>query len=174
MSRRKRMNKNIMVVEPIPLTITPLGLVRAIVVSPNARIARFVLTGGLAGFAQLILLTLFTDHGWHAIGANAVAFLLAAQLNFALSSIFTWPDRHTGQSIRRRWLIFHGSIAGMAVVNMAVFAAMRLVLPDLAASAAGICVAAIGNFLIGDRLVFRAPAVGEPGPIRRARKEVAA
>jgi len=85
-----------------------------------------------------------------------VAFLAAAQLNFVLSSLFTWADRQTGQGIGRRWLIFHGSIAGMALANMAVFAVARLVVPDLAASATGIGVAAIGNFFIGDRLVFRA------------------
>jgi putative flippase GtrA len=40
---------------------------------------------------------------------------------------------------------------------MAVFAVARLMLPDLAASALGICVAAVGNFFLGDRLVFRRP-----------------
>lgn len=43
----------------------------------------------------------------------------------------------------------------MAVVNMVVFVAARTLVPYLAASAAGICAAAVGNFLIGDRLVFR-------------------
>lgn len=128
---------------------------RDIVFSPRARPVRFAITGGLAGLVQLALLKLLTDHGWQALVANAVAFLLAAQLNFALSSLFTWRDRRTRQSLGRRWLAFHGSIAGMAVVNLAVFSAARLVLPVLAASAAGICAAAIGNFFIGDRLVFR-------------------
>jgi putative flippase GtrA len=134
----------------------PAAQLRARFFSPNARLVRFAVTGSLAALAQLTLLTLFTSRGWHAISANAAAFLLAAQLNFILSSVCTWADRRTGQGIGRRWLLFHGSIAGMAVVNMAVFAAMRLAAPDLAASAAGICVAAIGNFFIGDRLVFRA------------------
>ena len=124
--------------------------------SANARPLRFAVTGGLAGLTQLALLKLFTDQGLHAVAANAAAFLLAAQLNFALSSVFTWPDRGMGQAIWRRWLTFHGSIAGMAVVNLAVFAVARTVMPDLAASVAGICAAATGNFVIGDRLVFRA------------------
>jgi len=38
---------------------------------------------------------------------------------------------------------------------MVVFVVARTLVPYLAASAAGICAAAVGNFLIGDRLVFR-------------------
>jgi putative flippase GtrA len=125
------------------------------VFSQQARPVRFAITGGLAGLMQLALLKLLTDHGWPALVANGVAFLLAAQLNFVLSSLFTWRDRQAGRSLGRRWLAFHGAIASMAVVNLVVFAAARLVLPDLAASAAGICAAAAGNFFIGDRLVFR-------------------
>ncbi len=123
--------------------------------SAGARPLRFAVTGGLAGLTQLALLKLFTDQGLHALPANSAAFLLAAQVNFALSSMFTWRDRGAGQALWRRWLVFHGSIAGMAVVNMAVFAVARTVMPDLAASVTGICAAAVGNFFIGDRLVFR-------------------
>ena len=43
----------------------------------------------------------------------------------------------------------------MALVNQGVFLATRTVLPTLAASAAAIAVAAVGNYLLGDRLVFR-------------------
>jgi putative flippase GtrA len=123
--------------------------------SPSARPLRFVVTGGLSGITQLVLLKLFTDQGVHALPANAAAFLLAAQVNFALSNLFTWRDRGAGRGPWRRWLVFHGSIAGMAVVNMAVFAVARTTMPDPAASITGIGAAAVGNFLIGDRLVFR-------------------
>jgi putative flippase GtrA len=57
--------------------------------------------------------------------------------------------------VTRRWFAFHCSIASMALVNMVAFAVARIVLPNVAAVAAGICVAAIGNFFIGDRLIFR-------------------
>ena len=163
-----------MAAEPGSMTITPTGQLRELILSPNARLIRFALTGGLAGLAQLTLLIAFTDRGWHALGANAAAFLVAAQFNFILSSLFTWTDRQTGQTIGRRWLLFHGSIAGMAVLNMAVFAAARLVVPDPAASAAGIGVAAFGNFFIGDHLVFRARATGESAHGRQARRPSAA
>ena len=123
--------------------------------SPRARIVRFAITGGLAGLLQLVLLGLLTKHGWQALPANAAAFLLSAQFNFVLSSLLTWRDRLTKRSPVRRWLAFHGAIALMAMVNLGVFAVMRLVLPDIAASAAGICAAALGNFCLGDRLIFR-------------------
>jgi putative flippase GtrA len=138
--------------------VSPLGTLerlRQAFFSPGARPLRFAMTGGLAGLTQLVLLKLFTDQSVHALPANAAAFLLAAQVNFVLSNLFTWRDRGAGRALWRRWLVFHGSIAGMAVVNMAVFAVARTMMPDLAASVAGICAAAFGNFLIGDHLVFR-------------------
>ena len=121
----------------------------------QARPLRFAITGGVCGLFQLALLALLTRKGGQPLPANGVAFLAAAQLNFALSSMFTWRDRRGERSLIRRWLAFHGSIAGMAVVNLLVFTAMRPTLPDLPAAVAGIGVAAIGNFIIGDRLVFR-------------------
>jgi putative flippase GtrA len=127
---------------------------RQVFLSPNARPVRFAITGGLAGLTQLVLLELFSLQGWHALTANLTAFLLAAQLNFVLSRMFTWRDRQSNQAFGRRWLAFHGSIASMAVINMVVFAAAGTFMPELAASAAGILAAAAGNFLIGDRLVF--------------------
>jgi putative flippase GtrA len=119
-----------------------------------ARPLRFALTGGLAGLLQLGLLALLLGHGWPSAPANTVAFLLAAQVNFAVSSLFTWRDRRRTGPLWRRWLAFHGAIAAMALVNQGVFLATRTVLPALAASAAGIAVAAVGNYLLGDRLVF--------------------
>jgi putative flippase GtrA len=56
----------------------------------------------------------------------------------------------------RRWATFHVSIAGMALLNMLVFAAARAAVSHLLAAALGICAGALGNFFIGDRLVFRA------------------
>jgi putative flippase GtrA len=121
-----------------------------------ARVGRFALTGILAGLVQLGALSLLIHNGWQSLLANAVAFLLSAQLNFVLSHLFTWRDRQIGRRLWRRWLAFHGSIAAMAALNMAVFVALRPLLPALLASAAGICAAALGNYLIGDHVVFRA------------------
>ena len=138
---------------------------RALLRSPVARPLRFALTGGLAGLLQLGLLALLVGRGWPSAPANAVAFLLAAQVNFAVSSLFTWRDRRRTAPLWRRWLAFHGAIAATALVNQSVFLATRTALPALMASAAGIAVAAVGNYLLGDRLVFRAHgAAAQDGP----------
>jgi len=141
------------------------GRARSLMGGDAARPLRFALTGGVAGVTQLTLLALLTRHGWPELAANGVAFLLAAQVNFALSVTFTWRDRVDSRSLGRRWLAFHGAIAGMAVVNMLVLAASRAVVSALVASLLGIGVAAIGNFVVGDRLVFRghAPASARRG-----------
>jgi putative flippase GtrA len=128
----------------------------ALLLAERARPLRFALTGGLAGLVQLGLLAAMTHHGWPSLPANLAAFLLAAQLNFAVSTLFTWRDRRDNRGIGRRWLAFHACISGMAVLNMLVFVLARAVAPVLLASAIGIAAAAVGNFLLVDRLVFAA------------------
>ncbi len=130
-------------------------LMRGLLDSPLARPLRFAGTGVAAGGLQLSLLALLTARGWDALPANIVAFLTAAQFNFVMSTVVTWRDRHVTGSIRRRWLLFHASIAVMALVNMVVFVAARSVVPALAASALGIIAGACGNYVAGDRLIFR-------------------
>jgi len=126
-----------------------------LVLSPAARPLRFVGAGAVAGAAQLTLLAVMTSRGWDDLLANGFAFLLAAQVNFTLSLAFTWQDRRRSGSLLRRWLLYHGSIAATALLNMLVFILMHPVVPTLAAAALGIATAGIGNYLAGDRLVFR-------------------
>jgi putative flippase GtrA len=123
--------------------------------SPTARPLRFAGTGSVAAVIQLLLLTLLMRYGWDALLADVLAFLLAAQVNFVLSLTFTWPDRRGAGSLPHYWLLYHGSIAAMASLNLLVFVLMRPVVPILVASALGIIVAGIGNYLVGDLLVFR-------------------
>ena len=124
------------------------------------RLLRFGCTGGLAGVIQLALLHLWTARGWDALLANLVAFLVAAQVNFVLSATFTWGDRHDaarpGETLLRRWLAFHGSITGTALLNQAIFAGARATMPAIAAAALGIATAAVVNFVMLDRVIFRA------------------
>ncbi|HEY8684563.1 MAG TPA: GtrA family protein [Chloroflexota bacterium] len=130
-------------------------LMRGLLDSPIARPLRFAGTGVAAGGLQLTLLAVLTARGWDTLPANVVAFLVAAQFNFLMSNVLTWRDRQLTGSIRRRWLLFHTSIAVMALVNMLVFVAVRGLVPALAASALGIAAGACGNYLAGDRLIFR-------------------
>jgi len=139
---------------------------RALLLSPAARPLRFVGTGCAAGSIQLLLLTILTRHGWEATLANGVAFLVAAQVNFALSVTLTWRDRPMSGSVGHRWLLFHCSIALMALVNMFTFEILQSFVPTLLASLAGIAAGATGNYLAGDRLVFRRSATP---PLERRR-----
>ena len=122
------------------------------------RLVRFACTGLLAGAVQLALLHLWTARGWGALVANPVAFLVSAQLNFLLSVTFIWRDRRDAtrraETLRRRWVTFHGSILGTALLNQAVFAVALLALPSLVAAGLGIAAGALVNFLVQDRFVF--------------------
>ena len=122
------------------------------------RLARFACTGGIAGIIQLALLHLWIARGWDAIVANPVAFLISAQLNFLLSATFIWGDRdggtRRGATLLRRWVAFHGSILGTALLNQAVFAVAQQAMPALIAAALGIGAGALVNFVVQDRLVF--------------------
>jgi putative flippase GtrA len=122
--------------------------------SDRVRPLRFLLVGGLCGAVQLGLFAVFLGGGVQTLPANVLAFLLSAQLNFALSRWFTWGDRRT-LGLVRRWLAFHGSIAGTALLNQCMFVVAQVATPDLVASALGIGAAAVVNFLVQDRLVFR-------------------
>ena len=128
--------------------------IRFFLLSPAARPLRFIGIGSTAAAIQLATLAVFIDRGWHDIPANIVAFLFAAQVNFALSYNLTWHDRRAPGGRLRSWLLFHGSIAVMALVNLLVFLLARTVTPAIVASALGIAAGALGNYITGDRLVF--------------------
>jgi len=123
------------------------------------RLRRFASTGIAAAIVQLLLLDRFDDAGWQPLLANALALLLSTQVNFILSYLYTWGDRRPGDesthAIGVRWLEYHSSAAVAAVLNMAIFAVVRLTLPLLLASALGTAGAATINFIAGDRIVFR-------------------
>jgi putative flippase GtrA len=123
----------------------------------RVRLIRFAAVGGASGVVQLTLLALLTRAGWSPLLANLVGFILSAQLNFSMSYLITWSDRvglYTRQQVVGRWARFHASIVGAAALNMLVFALARIAIPDLAAGVVGIGVAALANFLAGDRFVF--------------------
>jgi dolichol-phosphate mannosyltransferase len=134
----------------------------SLLLSDAARPLRFACIGGLAGLIQLLLLSLFTRLGWQEVLANAIAYILSAQANFVLSTFFTWHDRqsdalaaHAKKTMLKRWLTFHSSIIGTGLLNMLVFVIGRTMLPSLLASALGIACAAIANFFLFNRFVFR-------------------
>ncbi len=131
--------------------------------SDSARWFRFACTGGLGAVVQLILLKIMTAYGWNPILANAIAFLVSAQVNFLFNSLFTWGDRRAHASFNvwfRRWLTFHSTIAGTAILNMLIFTIAHLFVPTLIASVLGIVCASFINFMSMNKLVFKHGAEG--------------
>ena len=129
----------------------------ALLLSRQARPLRFVFTGGLCGLIQLLLFLLLARAGWQPLLANSVAFLFSAQVNFLLSIGFTWADRvqMERKSLPTRWLAFHVSILCTALLNQLVFFLAHLLIPSQFAAITGIAAAAIANFVLLDRRVFR-------------------
>ena len=119
------------------------------------RLTRFVMVGGMASIVQLALFTVFEHRGWPDFPADALSLLLSAQVSFALNASITWRDRWVRHRLLRNWLLFHGSIAGTSAVNLLVFMLARPFIPTVLAAALGIFVASIGNFTLGNHVVFR-------------------
>jgi putative flippase GtrA len=138
------------------------------------RLARFVLAGVLAAVIQLAVLTLLLHNDWDSLAADALAFLLAAQVNFVLASFLTWRDRWLATSLPYRWVKFHLAIASTAGLNLLTFALAQLFIPDDAAAMLGIAAAGAVNFLLGDRIVFRHETATGCAPLARMRGRVAA
>lgn len=142
----------------------------------HRRKLRFLLVGGLCFALQLSVLQAMTGVGLSPPLANGIGFALSAQLNFLLSSAFTWSDRPRATARGRRlssralnlnggrWVSYNGTAAVALVVNTAVFTVAHLVVGPLPAALAGVAAGTVVTYLICDRLVF-APRPGLPGPL---------
>jgi putative flippase GtrA len=120
-----------------------------------AKLVRFAITGGLAAVVQLGVLRVLTADHWEALLSNGIGMAVAAQVNFTLSSMFTWRDRWVREGWRKRWSMYQLTILVSAIVNMLVFILARLVIEQMFAAIIGILAAATLNFAAGDRLIFR-------------------
>jgi putative flippase GtrA len=115
---------------------------------------------GLMGFL-LQAATLWALVHWSGLPASisiAIAVLVAVSHNFVWHERFTWSDRPRHERARR-WLSFNASTGVISVVsNVCVTAAIMTVtgLPVLPSNLIAVVAASLVNFLISDRLVFRA------------------
>ncbi len=125
---------------------------------------RFVLVGGLCFGVQYAIMVALASLGVPWPVANAVGFGLSAQLNFVLSSMFTWGDRVQSRP-GPRWLSFNASVALGLTINTVVFSVLFSHVGHLLAMAAGVGSSMVVTFLVGNYVVFRRrgeAAGGEP------------
>ena len=145
---------------------------------PGLRVVRFGMVAGSCTLLQLLILEFLNHLGVSRLLANGIAFLLAAQANFALSALFTWHDRkprlarHT-KSLNAtragvwiaRWIKFNGTALVALVINELVFAAaLHEGVPLFAASGAGILSGAVVTFNVNHFVTFRGSAQEQAKP----------
>jgi putative flippase GtrA len=121
-----------------------------------SRLMRFAIVGVSCFLVQLTLLLLLDDI-LHLYIADVLAFIISAQLNFALSQAFTWADRRQSERMLVQWLKFNASaLVSVVAVNASVFwllaeAGLPIWLAMLCANAAS----TMWTFLMNHLFVFK-------------------
>ena len=91
----------------------------------HIRLLRFICVGLLCLGVQYAVVDLLRSHAdMRAFYTDVVAFLISAQLNFVLSSQFSWRDaqRVHGSALVHRWTKFLSAVILAALVNAGVYA----------------------------------------------------
>lgn len=121
------------------------------------RLLRFAVVGGTCLLLQVILFKVIRLYGVPSLLADPLAFAVAAQCNYWLSSRFTWADSTLRPGERRfmRWCRFMGVVVLAAGINTLAFdAAIQFVNQITGVVIAG-GVSAVSTFLINNYVVFR-------------------
>ncbi len=120
------------------------------------RPAQFATIGAVCAVAQLGLLALLQEGTALGAWSNAIAFIFAAQLNFALNYTVTWRDRMTpGIWVFARQLAgFNVLVAAGLPLNQGAYLVAEMFVPYLIAGAIGIGATTLAKYLIADRWIF--------------------
>jgi putative flippase GtrA len=131
-----------------------------------ARPLRFLSVGAICFALQLGILFALTEAAvLPAVVANAIAFLVSAQINFLLSSVLTWRDRLPGTTqavCARRWAKFNVVALVAVAVNSVGFAAGQFA--SLSPTACAVCGAFLGllfSYTTHSLLTFRVASEAE-------------
>jgi len=123
------------------------------------RLARFSGVGLTCFAIQAGILLALHEAGTPDTLANAVGFLVSAQVNFLLSTYFTWSDRRLEHAQTRsaaaRWASFQATAALALACNTGVFALASQFTEPVVAAAVGVGVGALLTFLANNYLIFR-------------------
>ena len=123
----------------------------------NQRLVRFGIVAGTCTVLQLLLMLGLVALGVDSLVANGIGFVLSAQVNFALSAIFTYRDRQITWSraiILTRWLPFNATALWALAVNELVFTFGVDRIGHISASLCGTLVGACVSFTIGNKAIF--------------------
>ncbi|WP_344222982.1 GtrA family protein [Paractinoplanes ferrugineus] len=119
----------------------------------RGRILRFALVGGFCFVVQYAVMIGLRRIGIDLSVANAVGFAVSAQLNFVLSSVFTW-----GGGARLSWLRWASynstALLGLAV-NTVVFSTVHSAVGVPLAAVLGVGSGAVFTYLVCNFLIFK-------------------
>lgn len=145
--------------------------------STGGSLLRFAAVGATCTALQLALFYALLDAGTTGTAAFVFSFAVIAQLNFVLSSRFTWlhrlaqPSGARGRT--RRWALFNTSAGISLGVSAGVFALASRALGPALAAPCGVASSIAVSFLLGDRVVFRprraSVAAVNPKPVDNGR-----
>jgi putative flippase GtrA len=121
------------------------------------RIAVFAAVGGVCFIVQLVLLTAVVHLGISRPVADAIGFAASAQLNFALSTRFTWGDRQPAgrRDTSARWLAYNATALVSLGCNSVVFTASYQAIGTTVAALLGVLAGTTVVYLTCNFLVFR-------------------
>jgi putative flippase GtrA len=119
----------------------------------HRRKGKFVIVGLVCFTVQFALLIIFARLGVAEPVANAIAFMLSAQLNFLMSARFTWADR--GGRLRIRLAGYNATALLSLVANTAVFTAVLARTGTAVAAGLGVVSGMCVTYLVCDLLIFR-------------------
>ena len=136
---------------------------------PGARVVRFGMVAGSCTVLQLLILEFLNRLGVNRVLANGIGFVISAQMNFALSALFTWRDRkprlarHTrSQNASRagvwvaRWAKFNiTALVALAINELVFVTALHAGAALIIGSAAGILTGAVVTFSVNHFVTFR-------------------
>ena len=116
----------------------------------------FVSVGATCFLAQYVALTALADAGLSRPLANALGFVLSAQLNFVLSSLLTWRDRRArpSQTLWMRLASYNATALIALAVNTAAFSLVYEHVGNLAAAAFGVVCGMCVTYLVCDLFIF--------------------
>ena len=117
----------------------------------------FLCVGAACFLVQYTALTAMAAAGTYRPVANALGFVISAQLNFALSARLTWRDRPptAARALWARWASYNGIALISLAVNTAVFTVAYHRLGNLPAAALGVVAGMCVTYLVCDLLIFR-------------------